>query len=245
MGAPRLECESNVYHVVTRGVNQQLIFEDDADRTHFLGLLGRTLAQTGELFAWCLMDNHVHLLVRLDLPGLSRQMGYLLSRYATYFNARHGRTGHLFQSRFSSEPIATDEHLLRAVRYIHCNPQKAGIALAREYRWSSYSSYLGHPGICSTQLVLDLLGGVEGFVLFHQELEPRGFIDVPNRLTHLSDSAALELAREVTGALPVECVSSLPKAARDAVLGALKERGLTIAQIQRITGISRTIIHRA
>ena len=97
----RKRSEADIYHVTIRGVARVLVFEDDADRARFLDLLGGMLRLTdGELLAWCLMGNHVHLLFHMELGRLSEGMKRLESSYASYFNKRHSRAGHLFQDRF-------------------------------------------------------------------------------------------------------------------------------------------------
>ena len=249
MRGARVECESGVYHVTARGVNQQAIFEDDADRDRFVSLLASTVAREGGLLAWCLMDNHVHLLVRMELQRLSREMRLLLSSYARYFNERYGRVGHLFQGRFSSEPVETDEYLLRAVRYIHLNPQVAGIELASTYQWSSYREYMGVSGICTTELVADLLGDAKGFAAFHSADDlpetPRHLIEPGEQRAFLSEQEAWTTAHEVLGEGDTQRVGTFKKSERDEILRDLKHRGLTNAQIQRITGVSRSIVARA
>lgn len=182
----RKRAESEVYHVMTRGVGRQVIFEDDADRRFYLAVLTEELAShDGELLAWSLMDNHVHLLVRMRLEELSELMRALGSAYASFFNRRHDRVGHLFQDRFRSEPVESEAYLLTVVRYIHQNPVAAGLAPSCEYRWSSYRAYLGLPceGVpteCDT--VFSMLGGVDGFVGFHRALDDdAACIDVEER----------------------------------------------------------------
>ena len=86
-----------------------------------------------EVFGWCLMGNHVHLLLHGHIAGISKAMQVLLGTYALKFNEQTGRSGHLFQERFSSEPIDSDEYLLSALRYIHQNPDKARIATYDSY----------------------------------------------------------------------------------------------------------------
>lgn len=244
MRTARKQCESNVYHVVTRGVGQQIIFEDDADRERFLALLGESFADRGELLAWCLMDNHVHLLVRLELHELSGILRKLFASYALFFNRRHGRCGHLFQDRFSSEPVETDEYLLTAVRYIHQNPQKAGMSSAQSYRWSSYGNYLGKRGMCSTALVLELLGGVDAFKKFHAKEEKAKCMDIAVSRKRMGDEEALSLAKQALGENPADRIAQLSKGERNDVLRFLKDAGLTCRQIQRITGIGRGIIEK-
>ena len=106
MRTARKECESNIYHVIVRGVGRQLPFEDDSDRRFFVEALSDSRASHGvEPFAWCLMANHVHLALRAPIESISTMMRSLETRYAGHFNFRHERMGTLFQGRFISVPI--------------------------------------------------------------------------------------------------------------------------------------------
>ena len=141
----REQCEVHLYHVVQRGIGRQIIFEDDEDRVFFLSLLEKYFGagEEGCVLAWCLMSNHTHLLINDHLPELSKKMKALGVSYARCFNGRYGRSGHLFQDRFASEAEKDDAQLMQTIRYIHANPEKAGIAPMGKYKWSSYGEYFG------------------------------------------------------------------------------------------------------
>ena len=166
----RLACESEIYHLTARGVGRMNIFEDDGDYFEFMRMLTRAF-QNGsiDLFAWCLMSNHVHLLVHGALTDISGAMKSSLSVYASFFNAKHGHAGHVFQGRFGSVPIIDDGQLISAVRYIHLNPEEAGICSFTEYQWSSYREYLGEAEYVDPSKLLELLGGLEQFLCLHAE----------------------------------------------------------------------------
>ncbi len=143
--AARRESGSGVHHVTMRGAGRRRIFEDDRDRRYFVeGLRELVEKDRVELLAWCLMDNHVHMLAKADLLHLSKGLHRLATSYALFFNGRHGHVGPVFQDRFGSLPVETDEHLLMAMRYIHLNPLDAGRAFPGDYRWSSYGQYAGN-----------------------------------------------------------------------------------------------------
>lgn len=123
----RRQCESQIYHVMARGVGRMLLFEDDADRSRYLSFLDDALSRHDlDVLAWCLMDNHIHLLVRGQLERVAKVMQLAGRSYALYFNRRHDHVGHLFQGRYASKPIEGNEHLLTVVRYIHQNPIESG-----------------------------------------------------------------------------------------------------------------------
>ncbi len=150
----RIEYEGAVHHVYARGVERRRIFMDDQDRERFLSGLGRGVSSHGvRLYLYCLMPNHVHLLVETPHANLHRFMHQVETAYAVYFNLRHHRSGHLMQGRYGEQPVQGDEYLLKLSRYIHLNPvfvralREAPliqrVEALRAYRWSSYQEYLG------------------------------------------------------------------------------------------------------
>lgn len=246
----RRQCESNIYHVISRGTGRQIIFEDDDDREMFLRLLEKSTADYSvQVLAWCLMGNHFHLLLRAPLGDISACMKALCGRYAQLFNAVHGRVGHLFQERFKSEPVEDEPYLAVVVSYIHFNPEKAGLCRFDRYPWSSYAEYLGGGrarGICATEFVLDYFGGVEEFERFHavHAVEAQCMdVDLPRLATRsMRDEDAILLATEVLGGARLADVKALPRDARNDALGKLLKAGLSIRQIERLTGIGRGVI---
>ena len=143
----RAVSESGYYHVMLRGTGKRRLFEDDLDRRAFLRFASTATERYGvTVIAWCLMDNHVHLILLDQTHGLSGAMASLCTSYAKYVNERTGSVGHVFENRFKSKPIEDDSYLLVAVRYVHCNPAKAGICDAANYQWSSYHEYVSPNG---------------------------------------------------------------------------------------------------
>ena len=239
--------DAGTYHVVSRGVGQQIIFETEADRRRYLDSLRSLLQErSGHLLAWCLMDNHVHLLVQQPIEELSDTMRRLNSGYALYFNRVHSRNGHLFQGRFLSEPVDSDEYLMTVVRYIHQNPKKAGIAHDCLYEWSSYASYYEREVPDEMEFVLDVFGGVENFRSFHeQDAMGEPCIDATSLRGGIDDEQALAVALSLFGDNGLGGIKSLPRPERNAALAALKAKRLTIRQIQRLTGVSLGTISQA
>ena len=245
--AARRESGSGVHHVTMRGAGRRRIFEDDRDRRYFVeGLRELVEKDRVELLAWCLMDNHVHMLAKADLLHLSKGLHRLATSYALFFNGRHGHVGPVFQDRFGSLPVETDEHLLMAMRYIHLNPLDLGAAFPGDYRWSSYGQYAGKPGLCDTSTVLDLLGGRGSFVEFCDPGHGReDLVSFSAKGPRISDAEAKHLAETCYGADFSDRLVALDKSERDRALRRLKARGLSIRQIERLTGIGRGIIMRA
>jgi REP element-mobilizing transposase RayT len=141
---PRLDAPGVLHHVMARGIERREIFEDDADRQAFVVRLEGALRHTGgAVYAWCVLPNHVHLLVRSGWATVGRMMQSLLGGYAGAFNRRHRRSGHLFQNRFKSVLVEEDAYLLELVRYIHLNPVRAGLVAAGgaldRYPWTGHA----------------------------------------------------------------------------------------------------------
>jgi putative transposase len=144
MGRPwRIEYEGGLYHVLSRGNEQRDIFYDDKDRQSFLTIIGEMAERYAvDVFAYVLMNNHYHLLLRTNDANLSRSMQWLALTYTRRFNNRHFRSGHLFQGRYKSIIIENDAYLMRLSCYIHRNPLRAKIvSRLSEYSWSSYKVY--------------------------------------------------------------------------------------------------------
>ena len=245
MAAKRKPSEFHIYHVMNRGTGKQLIFEDDIDRKLFLKLLTESLGKRGvDNLCWCLMGNHFHLLLQGEMAGISFCMKEVCAKYARKFNMRHDRTGHLFQGVFLSEAINDETYLLAVVRYIHRNPVKAGISANCEYCWSSYLAYTRGwaptEAVCNTSLILGLFESIDDFEAFHSKGEKDEKAE-PN----YSDSCALAVSDSILGLGKAGKLKELDKRARNAALAELKKAGLTIRQIQHITGIGRNIIQRA
>lgn len=133
------------HHVIQRGNRQQAIFADDSDRRAYLDLLREALRRHDtQCLAWCLMDNHVHLILTpATADGLRAPLASVHTAYSYRVNKRQGVSGHLFQGRFASYPMDA-AHLMVAVRYVENNPVKAGLAgQAEDWRWSSARAHLG------------------------------------------------------------------------------------------------------
>jgi REP element-mobilizing transposase RayT len=161
----RIDAEGALHHIIVRGIERRKIFWDDEDRDSFVKRLGQVLTETHtDCFAWALIPNHVHLLLRTGLTPISVVMRRLLTGYAVQFNRRHRRHGHLFQNRYKSILCQEDPYLMELVRYIHLNPLRA--KLVADYKSLKGFRYAGHSalmGKCphewqNTEYILSLFG---------------------------------------------------------------------------------------
>ena len=165
----RIDAPGALHHIICRGIEQRPIFDDDYDRDRFVERLGTVLEETATpCYAWALIPNHFHLLIRTGSVPVASVMRRLLTGYAVSFNLRHRRSGHLFQNRYKSILCQEDRYLLELVRYIHLNPIRAG--LVADIKALDGFSYSGHSrltgkfksGIQDTERVLSMFGKSRG-----------------------------------------------------------------------------------
>lgn len=247
---PRQKSLIGLYHITMRGNGKQLLFEDDEDRKRLLSLVRNSITRFNiTLIAWCLMGNHVHLVMNDPRDNVSEAMHLVMSCYATWYNRRHGHVGHVFQDRFSSAPISSEEYLLDAIRYVHFNPQKAGICPYGAYRWSSHLDYVERdPDIATVDLAFVRFA-------FPRVRDYQTFMNASNVVVvrpstggRIDEDEALDVGISLVrlfGLSELSDVKSLEKTKRNEVLAAMRGAGLSIRQIQRLTGVGEWSIRKA
>lgn len=155
---PRIEFEGGFYHVITRGNQRQRVFLDEKDFSKYLEFLSDYKERYGFwIYAYVLMSTHVHLLIETGQVPLSKILQGINQRFTMYFNWRYGTVGHLFQGRYKAILCDKDAYLFSLVKYLHCNPVRAGmVRQPEEYRWSSHREYLGmdKSGLVDIELLL-------------------------------------------------------------------------------------------
>ena len=148
---------NGVYHIIIRGVNKSNIFLDKDDRIMFLRLLKYYSTKLKcKIYSYCLMSNHVHILMEDRNSKIGEMMKNITCVYAGEFNKKHGRIGHLFQDRFKSYSVESDNYLFCLIRYIHRNPEKAGLCATEKYKWSSYNEIVTESKIVDKEFILSL-----------------------------------------------------------------------------------------
>ncbi len=239
----RIKSKSEIYHVIVRGINRQNIFQDDKDRYVYLNRLAHYKNECGiKLFAYCLMPNHVHLLVQEKDKPLNEFMKKLGISYSFRYNIKHDRVGHLFQDRYRSEPVEEDLYLLTVFKYIHQNPCKAGLD---DFIWTSYRNYTGQEsGIIDTEFILSLFKSKKSLMQFLNKEIDEKCMDVFEKRRVNNDEAIKKI---MTAAKIKDCkqLQTFEIKKRNEILNELKEAGLPIRQIEKLTGINRGIILRA
>ena len=168
--------------------------------------------------------------------------------YVLYFNRKYKRTGHLFQDRFRSEAIATDEYLLMSLRYIHMNPVKAGLcAKPEEYLQSSYREYLSESArrMIESEPILNMIT-TEDLKAYTERPNEDRFMEMRDREERpKTDEEAIACLQMISGCASSADFQKLGKAERDGIFRKLRTEGINVSQMNRITGCSRTIIYRA
>lgn len=172
---PRIDFPGAVHHVYARGIEKRKIFLTDADRSFFLEKVGANIGKWKmRCFAWALMPNHFHMLLRSDAGLLPSFMRCLLTGYSKYFNEKHNRVGHFFQNRYKSPIIGKPEYFKEVIRYIHLNPLRSGIVRAvdelDEYFWTGHRRIVlgGHPEWQDTTLLREVFGGSDNMACWVQ-----------------------------------------------------------------------------
>ena len=247
--------------MMMRGINHQNIFDEQEDYYQFLTTLD-LMAQSYEpdgtpsrrnyiLYAYCLMSNHIHLLIREREDTIGIAIKRIASSYVYYYNHKYSRDGHLFRERFKSEPVNDMAYFVTLLRYIHQNPLKAGMVKAvKDYEFSSWGEYIDKNStlipLCDTRTVLNRIPYNELDVLVNEPMsDDVACLDIENASTgRPSDDQVMLLIKEKTGATNSSTFQQLPDDIKRSVLIELKSRRASLRQLERLTGIGKSLIYR-
>lgn len=239
------------YHACARGTGKQIIFETDDDRWEFLELMRDCCRDAGvTVVAWCLMSDYVDLVLADYEDAMSAAMQRLLLTYARRFNKRTGRAGCLFRDRFERRSLDTDWQVMEAIRFVHADPQEAGISLIERYPWSSFPEYLRAydndmtRGFSDPSCVLELFGSAKAFIAYSLSTPDGGepaLCDMKE--TEWERHAFADKMAKSLG-VPLNGVKTAPPAQRDTVIVGLNNAGFTVRQIERYTGIGKSTVSR-
>ena len=242
----RIRSSTGIYHIMLRGINNQIIFNDDEDYDKFIEILLECKNKSNfKIFAYCLMGNHVHLLLKEETDALEIIFKRLGVNYVYWYNGKYIRVGHLFQDRFKSEVVENESYLLAAVRYIHKNPLKAMIVSSMtEYYYSSYNEYISpKPGqLTDTGFIIDIVGEEE-FLRFHEiEDNKEAFMDIPDLKRRMTDGQVKIAIQKITGQSNTLSCQHFDKQLLGKYIKKLRKEGASIRQLRRLMGISEWII---
>lgn len=244
---PRQKSKTGIYHIMIKGIDERNIFLQEGDRKMFMNQLLRTREKGSfALLAYCLMDNHVHLLLE-EKEEIGTAMKKITVGYVLWHNHYHGRSGHLLRNRYQSEPVEDDAYLVTVARYIHQNPVKAGIVKgAKLYPWSSYCQYIeaynGKTVHIDARRIMDYFNSQNEFQTFmniQQDEKCLGY----QTMCRVTDS---ELAEIIQQNYQIELTQKLMKEERNQLIRQIyKNEKTSIRQLARVLGVSKGVIERA
>ncbi len=247
----RSKSESGIYHIMMRGINRQIIFNEDDDYHRFLQALNHYKEISGyQIYAYCLMNNHIHLLIKVEYEPLAQIMRRICGKFVYWYNKKYDRTGYLFQDRFKSEPVESDPYLLTVIRYIHQNPLKAGLVEKLEhYPWSSYHAYIRQDSFVDQDFVLKIFDdnrekSLKAFIDFNNEKADQKCLDI-EEVNRITDQEALNMIKRICKINSTDEMQLFDKKNRDDCLRKLKREGLSVRQLEKLTGINRGVIQKA
>lgn len=209
----RQKSSSGYYHVIVKGINKEKIFNQQREKIQFKSIILKQLPkfQIG-IYSYCIMSNHAHFIIWAELSDLSRFMSMILAEYASYYNFKHNRNGHVFQNRFVSECIEDEGYFWSCLRYIHLNPVKAQMVKRPElYKYSSMGEYVFHTPIMIHENAFEVLkmrfSTDDEFVEFHHAKQMEVFRDIKEEVNLQQEETAYYLAEELQKMkkLPLVC----------------------------------------
>ncbi|WP_432406905.1 transposase [Wukongibacter sp. M2B1] len=249
----RDKSSTGIYHIMLRGINRQDIFNDDEDRRKFIETLEKykEISQC-EIYGYCLMSNHIHLLIKEGKESIGNTMKRIGVSYVYWYNIKYERYGHLFQGRYKSEKVEDDKYLMVVLRYIHQNPLKARMVdTVDEYKWSSYSDYIEMKStlinMCFIYNILsdDSNKAIKMFQEFMNEENKDKCLDYNSRRSRITDEDARKIMKKIIKSDNPQVLQQISKVQRDAIIREFKEMGISIRQLARITGLGRSVIEKA
>lgn len=244
--AARKRAESGIYHTMLRGIDRQLIFEDSEDYLRFISILQECREECGfKLYAYCLMGNHVHILLKVEEDSLETIFKKIGGRYVYYYNVKYRRVGHLFQDRFKSEPVEDDTYLLTVLRYIHQNPVKAKLcSKIADYPYSSYGEYLGDGNTIDKDFILGILP-IDEYITFNNTPNTDKCLEIVTTKRYaVTDQQARAIIAKYAHCRTVVEFQSLDEKKKERYIKKIYEKGVSVRQASRLTGTSKGMVEK-
>lgn len=244
---PRKRSNTGIYHILLRGIDKRDIFLDNWDRDKFIEYLSKAKEKGNfELYGYCLMDNHVHLLIK-EGEEIGLSIKRITVGYVGWHNKKYERTGHLFQNRYKSEVVETDSYLLTVLRYIHQNPVKAKIIDNPEkYSWSSYNQYIESYQNQNTTIDPGL---IKGYLATEEEFID--FMNTPNKDECLGYKSKAKYNEDsykkiIHKKYKVDNLTDLPINERNEIINRIyNELDISIRQLSKALGVGKTVVEKA
>ena len=234
---PRRQSSTNIYHAVLRGNDRKTIFFDAEDYERYIEILRQKRKDCDcVIYAWCLMPNHVHLLIK----ERSKPLGYffqgIAAAFVFWYNRKYDRVGHLFQGRYRTEPVETPDYFLNVMRYINMNPVKGNICKKPdEYLFSSYRSFFCDGKYADDHMLYDLIR-IDELKKFHFENNEDLCLDIdmpgPG---HLTDGEVIAIGRQFVESGSFADLKNLPPEKRIPLVNSLLKAGASVEQIDRLS----------
>ena len=238
----REKSETGIYHIMLRGIDKRDLFLKDSDYEKFISYMKKAKEKSEfAIYAYCLMTNHIHILLKTEAEEIGNIIRRITVGYAQYHNIHNGRTGHLFQNRFRSEVVDSDEYFLTVLRYIHQNPIKAGIVKnMKNHKWSSYNEYINNKAILiDSGLALSYFRDFKDFTKYMEEENEDSCLENEQKKRWIDE----ELIEFISSFLDKSRLLELDIKSRDEILKNIKENtGASNRQLSRILNIGRGIL---
>ena len=239
----RQQSKTGIYHVMLRGINKQNIFEDEEDKEKFLSVLKDCKAISEyKIFAYCLMNNHIHILLQTVNENLGQIFKRIGARYVYWYNWKYQRTGHLFQDRYKSEPVEDDSYFITVIKYIHQNPVLAGIVKQEaEYKYSSYCDYIksNTRDLIEKDYVFGIIDKKE-FIKIHAE-KAVDHLKIAQTYKRITDEEAKSIITKIIKNKNWHMVTITEKTK---YIQQINAKGVSVRQMSRLTGLSKGVIER-
>lgn len=246
----RKKSNSGIYHIILRGINKQNIFEDNDDRYKFLEILRyyKSICKY-QIYSYCLMNNHIHILMEELDDSISVAIKRISSSYVLWYNKKYDRVGHLFQERFKSEAVEDDRYFLTVLRYIHQNPVKAGMVNhISQTKWTSHYEYINKSDIVNTSIALELFSSnknsaISLYIKYMEDDNEDKCLDLEDRII-LNDDEVLAYLKTL-GVPDISTLQQMDISSRNDIIKKVKNlNAISLRQLSRITGISKSVIGR-
>lgn len=242
----RIKSESGIYHAILRGINQQQLFEDAEDCEKFIQVIKDCKAISEfEIYAYCLMGNHVHLLIKETKEPIEQIFKRIGSRYVYWYNTKYQRVGHLFQDRFKSEPVETEGYFLSAMRYIHQNPIKAGICeKIEDWKYSSFNEFYQESDLINRKYVFEIIS-IDEFYQFNCAENSDKCLEAESiSKVRMTDEQAKTVIYKYSKCNSVADFQGLSEDKKHFYIVKFYENGISIRQIARLTGTSKGMVEK-
>lgn len=246
----RVLSATGYYHIIMRGNNKACIFEKNETKVYFMKAIKKVEAEGFlDLAAWCIMDNHVHLVIKTEPEDLAVAFKRINVKFAMYYNRKFKMVGHVFQDRFRSEVIESDEYLMNVVRYVHNNPVKAMITdEPSNYEWSSYKTYIARSHTPAMTFVWKLFNSrIESFTAFHQKEDKREYLEIKEDQIKFRQERAQQIIKDIChekGIIDEKEMHSHPLVMNEIASCLVADSGLAGRQIAILMGITESMLRR-